>query len=198
MRNSSKPSIQTKLSLRSILSTEGIVVGRSHGSAIVDTSVLLLNSGGFLSGNNSVDDHSEGDGEEEPVNDSKGKSSVDGVAFTSMRVSAGGSNALCVLSDVDREGDPDGEEHAPVYEFKGEGNVLVRERTVDHSRGHDPDEREESPGTLKPIVSIIFVEMRDHLMGELTAATVNRTSFQPVILSRVYAERDMTKMAKIN
>jgi len=35
-------------------------------------------------------------------------------------------------------------------------------------------------------------------MGGHTAATVNLTSFQSVILSRVYAERDMTKMAKIN
>lgn len=147
--------MKTKLSLRGILSTEGVVVGRSHGSTSV-TSVLLLNRSSFFSGSDSVDDHSEGDGEEKPVNDSEGKSSVDGVAFTRVRVSTAGSNALCVLSDVDCEGDPDGEEHSPVDEFKSEGDVLVGERAVDHSGGHDPDEREESPGTLEQTVSISF------------------------------------------
>jgi hypothetical protein len=34
--------------------------------------------------------------------------------------------------------------------------------------------------------------------GDLTAATVKRTSRQPVIFERVYAESDITKAAKIN
>ena len=34
--------------------------------------------------------------------------------------------------------------------------------------------------------------------GASTAATVNRTSLQPVNTERVYAERDMTRAAKTN
>ena len=106
-------------------------------------------------------------------------------------MSAIGGNTLLVFANVDGESDPDGEEHAPVDEFEGEGQVRVGERAVDHAGGHDPDQGEEGPDTLQ--VSLCCGGGEG---GGGTAATVKRTSFHPVILSRVYEAREKTKMAK--
>ena len=66
---------------------------------------------------------------------------------------------------------------------------MVRSGTVDHSGGKDPDEGKHCPCALH----------NQFLSREGgTAATVKRTSLHPVILERVYAERDMTRTAKTN
>lgn len=49
---------------------------------------------------------------------------------------------------------------------------------------------------MRPETKLIFVLERES--GEVTAATVKRTSLHPVILERVYADRDMTRTAKMN
>jgi len=64
-------------------------------------------------------------------------------------MSAVGGDTFLVFANVDGEGDPDGKEHAPVDEFEGQGQVGVREGTVNHAGGHDPDEREEGPDALR-------------------------------------------------
>lgn len=69
-------------------------------------------------------------------------------------MTTGGSNTFIVTTDVDGERDPDGEEQGPVDEFKYEGNVVVSSGTVDHAGGKDPEEREDSPCTLRKYTSV--------------------------------------------
>jgi hypothetical protein len=70
---------------------------------------------------------------------------------------------------------------------------VVRFGTMDHSGSKDPDEGKHCPCALHQI-SCLSCEGG---VGS-TAATVKRTSLHPVILERVYAERDMTRTAKMN
>ena len=63
---------------------------------------------------------------------------------------------------------------------------------MDHAGGHDPDQGEEGPDTLYAR-KLVCAGVEG---GLVTAATVKRTSFHPVILSRVYEAREKTKMAK--
>jgi hypothetical protein len=107
-----------------------------------------VNRSDFLASCNGVTDGSEGDREEEPVNNGESNSSIDGVARSAVAVSAVVSNTFLVLANVGRESDPDGEEHAPVGEFEEKSDEVVSSGTVEHTRGHDPDEREDGPCAL--------------------------------------------------
>ena len=108
-----------------------------------------MNRRNFLPLNNSIPHSRKRHRKQNPIHNSECQRRVNRITFPKMRMSAIRSNTVLVFANVDREGDPDGEEHAPVDEFEGEGKVCVGEGTVDHAGGHDPDQGEEGPDTLE-------------------------------------------------
>ena len=159
-----------------MLSTESVVVAWANGWSVHRDRILLMNDSCLPTGCDSVCNGTEGDSEEDPVNDGKRERRVDGVAFPRMVVTTVRSNAPLVFADVDGDGDPNCKEHSPVDEFEDEGDVMMRNWTMNHAGGQDPCERENCPGPLK--VSKVWRKGR-------TAATVKRTSFHASNLERV-------------